>query len=95
MILFQRTFDLFLSFLSRVDQRSDSAVPGIVMTDHELDDEACWCGVPLECHDDLYDAIRGWHHQPDPIPPPLAPGLRRPLTATGHAAPGSASRQSG
>jgi hypothetical protein len=30
--------------------------------------------VPLECHDDLYDAIRGWHHQPDPIPPPLVTG---------------------
>jgi hypothetical protein len=46
-------------------------MPGIVMSDHVLDDEVCWCGVPLECHDDLYDAIRGWHHQPDPIPPLL------------------------
>lgn len=57
------------------------------MSDHVLDDEACWCGVPLECHDDLYDAIRGWHHQPDPIPPPLVAGdLRRPVAVTGHLA---------
>jgi hypothetical protein len=63
-------------------------VPGIVMSDHVLDDEACWCGVPLECHDDLYDAIRGWHHQPDPIPPPLVTGdLRRPVAATGASDP--------
>jgi hypothetical protein len=73
-ILFQRTFELLLSYLSRVDQRFGPAMPGIVMSDHVLDDEACWCGVPLECHDDLYDAIRGWHHQPDPIPPPLVTG---------------------
>ncbi len=38
------------------------------MTDHVPDDESCWCGVPLDCHDDLYDAICGRHHQPDPVP---------------------------
>jgi hypothetical protein len=85
-ILFQRTFELLLSCLSRIDQRFDP-VPEIVVSDHVLDDEACWCGVPLECHDDLYDAIRGWHHQPDPIPPPLVTGdLRRPVAVTGHLA---------
>lgn len=73
MILFQYTFELLLSCLKRVDQRFGPAMPGIVMSDHVLDDEACWCGVPLECHDDLYDAIRGWHHQPDPIPPLVSP----------------------
>jgi hypothetical protein len=83
-ILFQRTFELLLSYLSRVDHRFDPAMAGVVMSDHVLDDEVCWCGVPLECHDDLYDAIRGWHHQPDPIPPPLVTGdLRRPVGVTG------------
>jgi hypothetical protein len=49
------------------------------MGDHVPDDEFCWCGVPLECHDDLYDAIRGWHHQPDPVP--AAVGSPRPASA--------------
>lgn len=87
MILFQRTFELLLGYLSRVDQRFDPVMSGVVMSDHVPDDEACWCGVPLECHDDLYDAIRGWHHQPDPFPPPLITGdLRRPVGITGHLA---------
>ena len=73
-IVFQRMFELLLSCLSRIDQRSGPAMSGVVMSDHVPDDEVCWCGVPLECHDDLYDAIRGWHHQPDPIPPPLVTG---------------------
>jgi hypothetical protein len=30
--------------------------------------------VSLECHDDLYNAICGWHHQPDPIPAPTPSG---------------------
>jgi hypothetical protein len=60
-------------------------MPRIAMSDHVLDDEACWCGVPLECHDDLYDAVRGWHHQPDPIPPPLLTGTcARPVGETAH-----------
>jgi hypothetical protein len=60
-------------------------VSGAVMSDHLPDDEVCWCGVPLECHDDLYDAIRGWHHQPDPIPPLLVTGdLRRQARDAGH-----------
>jgi hypothetical protein len=66
----------------RSEIRSDEA--RIAMSDHVLDDEACWCGVPLECHDDLYDEIRGWHHQPDPIPPPPVTGdLRQPVAVTG------------
>jgi hypothetical protein len=73
-IVFQRMFELLLSCLSRIDQRFGPAMSGVVMSDHVPDDEVCWCGVPLECHDDLYDAIRGWHHQPDPIPPPLVTG---------------------
>jgi hypothetical protein len=63
-----------LSYLSRIDRRFGPAVSGVVMSEHVPDDEVCWCGVPLECHDDLYDAIRGWHHQPDPVPPPLVTG---------------------
>lgn len=47
------------------------------MSDHVLDDEACWCGVPLECYYDLYDALRAWYRPPDPIPPPLAGGRNR------------------
>jgi hypothetical protein len=78
-------FDTLLRYLSRVGRRFDPAMSGVVMSDHVPDDEVCWCGVPLECHDDLYDAIRGWHHQPDPIPPPLTAGdLRRPVGVTGH-----------
>jgi hypothetical protein len=83
----RQLFELLLSFLSRIDQRFDPAVPGIAVSDHVLDDEACWCGVPLECHDDLYDAIRGWHHQPDPIPPTAGHGdPRQPVAVTGHLA---------
>jgi hypothetical protein len=47
-------------------------MPGVVMSDHVPDDEFCWCGVPLDCHDDLYDSICGGHHQPDPIAPSAA-----------------------
>ena len=86
-IVFQRTFELLLSCLSRIDQRFGPAMSGVVMSDHVPDDEVCWCGVPLECHDDLYDAIRGWHHQPDPIPPPLVTG--------GPASAGGCNRASG
>jgi hypothetical protein len=76
---------MLLSYLSRVDRRFDSVVSGVVMSEHVPDDEVCWCGVPLECHDDLYDAIRGWHHQPDPIPPPLLTGTcARPGGETAH-----------
>jgi hypothetical protein len=87
MIIFQRIFELLLSYPSRVDQRFGPAMSGVVMRDHVPDDEVCWCGVPLECHDDLYDAIRGGHHQPDPIPPPLV--TRGPASAGGcNRAPG-------
>jgi hypothetical protein len=85
-ILFQRTFETLLSYLCRIVQRFDPARPGIAMSEHVLDDEVCWCGVPLECHDDLYDAIRGWHHQPDPIPPPATADLHWPVAVTGHLA---------
>jgi len=86
-ILFQHTFELLRNCLSHVGQRFDPEMPGVIMSDHVLDDEACWCGVPLDCHDDLYDAIRGWHHQPDPIPPPtVTRDLRRPVDVTGHLA---------
>ena len=59
-----------MGYLSRVDRGFDPTLSGVAMTDHVPDDESCWCGVPLECHDDLYDAICGRHHQPDPIPGP-------------------------
>jgi len=42
---------------------------------HIPDDETCWCGVPLAVHDDLYEAICGCHHQPDPIAPVVVAGL--------------------
>jgi hypothetical protein len=84
-IVFQHIFEMLLSYLSRVDRKFDPAMSRVVMSDHVPDDEVCWCGVPLECHDDLYDAIRGWHHQPDPIPPPLVTGgLRQAADETGH-----------
>lgn len=63
------------------------------MDDHELDNEACWCGVPLQCDDDLQDALRGWHHQPDPIPLPVSGCLRQQAGLTGHLPRQAASRR--
>lgn len=37
------------------------------------DDETCWCGVPMDGHDDLIAASGGpWHH-PDPLAAVTAP----------------------
>jgi hypothetical protein len=70
-----------LENLNRVGQTFDpGVVPGVVMSDHVPDDEFCWCGVPLDWHDDLYDSICGWHHQPDPIAPPLVSGNSLPAS---------------
>src|SRR5436305_6817742 len=53
-LVFRHRFYILLSYLSRIDSRFDPAMSGVVMSDHVPDDEVCWCGVPLDCHDDLY-----------------------------------------
>lgn len=37
------------------------------MAVEKMDDETCWCGVPLDCHD-LADRFDPVPHQPDPVP---------------------------
>lgn len=31
------------------------------------DDETCWCGVPLDGHDDDYAVVGGANHRPDTV----------------------------
>lgn len=69
------------------------------MKDHVLDDESCWCGVPLAVHDDVYDEAVGHHdHRPDPVPPYLGtagqPGAccAEPTSLSQHSRPGADDR---